>query len=54
MIRLAPHLTARHGYLASRRARRLNNRPPGRPSKFAAICSPRRAAHGPAPQGNTT
>ncbi len=33
MIQPLAHLTARHGFLASRRARRLNLRPPSMPHR---------------------
>lgn len=43
MIALARRLRPLHGFLASRRARRLNNRPPGALNRSHRICSTRRA-----------
>ncbi|WP_366194045.1 hypothetical protein [Meridianimarinicoccus marinus] len=54
MPRPARTLCALHGYLASRRARRLNNHPPGAVNVFAEYCSTRRRSDDPAPQGNPT
>ena len=43
MMARARRLRPLHGFLASRRARRLNNRPPGALNNSHRICSPRRA-----------